>query len=193
MVGMSALGLCIRLRHIGPGLGLPVVIRSIAVIDVARRIHPYQAWSTTGSLWKGRCPLRRGLLSRRSRSCACGNWSSRCCRSWRSLSRRYRCSRRSGRSSSSSRCSRIPLLYALVAPAGALLASSRRVSPIFTKSRRSRRRCRLGPSQLGTGKPSRNHHQTDRYLHKRSHSLDLEGPNTAKSYPIPPTLSSKTG
>ena len=61
MVCMRALGLRIGLRHIRTSLGLAVVVRSRAMVDVTRRIDPNQTWSTAGRLRQ-----RSGLCRRRS-------------------------------------------------------------------------------------------------------------------------------
>ncbi len=165
MVRMGALGLCVGLGHICSRFGLAVVVRPIAVVDVARRIQPHETGSTTRRLRHRRGLCRgRGLRrwsSSRSRS---GRWS----RGRGLRSSRRRSSRRGGRSSGGrSRSRSVPLLHTLVSVARPLFAGGRRVSPVFTLTCRSGRR-RLGHRNLRHQKSCRNRHQTNRCLHKLS-------------------------
>jgi len=167
---MGPFGLRIGLGHIRPFLRLAVISRPIAVVDVARRIHPHQTRSASRRLRHRRSLRSWRRLSRRSRS-------SRCSRSWsgrrlRSRSRRcsWSCSGRRLRSSLCRRSRRIPLLHTLVPTASPLFAGSRRVSPVFTLTGRSGRcsgRC-LSHRYLCRQKPRRNRHKTNRYLHMHS-------------------------
>jgi len=159
MVRMGALGLRIGLRHIRAFLGLAVVVRPVAMIDIARSIHPHQARTAAcrlrhrRRLRSGRSLRRRSRSSRRSRS-----------RNLRS-SWRWRGSR-SSRWSCRSRC--IPLLHTLVPAASPLFAGRRRISSILTLSGRScrcPRRC-LSHRNLRCQNPRRNRHQTNRCLHE---------------------------
>jgi len=160
---MGAFGLRIGLRHIRSSLGLAVVVRTITVVDVARRIHPHQAWAATRRLRHRRGLRRRRSLRRWSRS-------SRSCRRNRGRHLRRRSSgrcngsrwRRSGRRSSR----RIPLLHTLMPAAGPLFAGSRRIGSIFALSGRSRR-C-LSHRNLRRQKTRCYRHQTNRCLHKNS-------------------------
>ena len=58
MIGVRAFGLCIGLRHIRSLLGLAVVRRPVAVIDIAVRIHPHQARTAARSLRSSRQPWK---------------------------------------------------------------------------------------------------------------------------------------
>jgi hypothetical protein len=139
------------------------------VVDVARRIDPHQARTASCRLRHRRSlrRRRRGLRRRsrhrtRSWSCHLRRWRSwRCHRTW--------CNYRGRRCRSLCRSwsfRRIPLLHALVSPAGPLFAGGRRISSILALSGRSRR-C-LSHRNLRRQKSRRNRHQTNRYLHKRS-------------------------
>jgi hypothetical protein len=142
MVRMRALGLGVGLRHIRAFLGLAVVARPGAVIDVARSIHPHQTRTAARSLRHCRSLRRRrrwlrGRCRNRTRSWSC---HLRRCSSWR----RHRtwCSHRgrsSCRSSRSSRSRRIPLLYALVPTASSALARGPCISAVVAKTRGVRR------------------------------------------------------
>jgi hypothetical protein len=161
VIRMRAFGLRISLGHVRPFLGLTVISRPIAVVDVARRIHPYQARTASRRLRHRRGLRRWGGLRRwrRSRS-RCRGWG----RSRSSLRRRRRsrgwslCRRRSTR--------RIPLLHTLMSPASPLFAGGSRIRPIFTLSSRSGG-C-LSHRHLRRQKPCRNRHQPSHRLHKRS-------------------------
>jgi len=187
MVGMSPLGLRIRLRHIRSRLGLPIKVRPIAVVDVARRIHPYQTRPAARRLWSRRGLRRRRSLRSRSRRCGCNRSGDR---------RRSRRGCRSGRWSRRSRSRRIPFLHTLVTPACTLLARCGRVGPILAKPGRSRRRRRLSHRNLRYQKPSHYGQQTNHSLHKTSHKnqilLITVGPNIAESYAIHSDVSSNT-
>jgi hypothetical protein len=171
MVRMRAFGLRIPFRHIRALFRLPVIIRSIAVVDVARRIHPYQPRTAPRSLRASRHLLRWRHLprcpARRSRSSWCSRRGSSRCRSrssWSCLSGGSWCSR----SRSSRGRGRIPLLHPLMASTRPLFTRGRRIGSVLAHPRRSRRwRC-LGGRQLCTGQPCRNRHQTDCNLHKYS-------------------------
>ena len=181
MIWMSALGLGIGLGHIRPFLGFAVVVRPVAVVDVARRIDPNQARTASRRLRHCSSLRRRGRLrrwswsrsSRRSRgwSLCYWRWSRRrgrgCCRSLR-LCRRSR---------------RVPLLHALMPPTCPLFAGGCRIRSILALTGRA---CRcLRRHHLRGKKPRRHRHQTNRYLHKRSRQkFEFHGPNTAKSYAI---------
>jgi hypothetical protein len=165
---MGPFSLSVCLGHIRPRLGLAVVVRPIAVVDVARRIHPHQARSAARRLRHRRSLRRRrrlrGRSRHRTRSWNCNLWR---CRSWRC--HRTWCSHRDGGCRRSlRRCCRslrIPLLHALMATARPLFAGSRRVSPVFTLTGGS---CgRLSHRNLPRQNPHRNRHQTNRYLHKK--------------------------
>lgn len=187
MVRMGPFGLRIRLGHIRPFFRLTVVIRPIAVVDIARSIHPNQPRPPARRL-RHRRSLRRGR-SLRSRS--------RSSRRSRSRSRNLRSSRRRrsrSRRRWSGRSRRIPLLHPLMSTASPLFARSRRVSPIFTLTGSSGRRLRQ--RHLRRQKPRRHRHQTNRCLHKQPPARfgflrgpECHTPDTAKSYPIPPLLS----
>jgi hypothetical protein len=156
MVRMSPFGLRIGLRHIRAFLRLPVVVRPITVVDVARSIHPHQARSAACRLRHRRGLRRGGSLRRRSRSRR---------RRRGGRSRNLRSSSR-GRSRRSRGSSRIPLLHTLVPTASPLFAGSRRVGSILALSGRSGR-C-LSHRDMRSQKSSRNRHQTNRCLHKYS-------------------------
>jgi hypothetical protein len=182
MIRMSALSLRIGLGHIRAFLGLAVVVRPIAVVNVARRIDPHQTRTASSRLGHRRSfRRRRSLCGRRRWSCRgrrC-SWrsrsggslgSSRCSRRSRSC-RSLGCSRCSwrGRSLGSSRCGRslcIPLLHALMSPASPLFAGGSRISSILALSCRSGRR--LSHRRLNRQKPRRNRHQTNHCPHKSS-------------------------
>jgi len=125
---MSALRLSIRLAHIRPSLGLAIKRRSIAVIDVARRIHPHQPRPTSRSS-RLRCRyLRRtqpftGSRSRNRLRQDTGNRRRRRHR-LRLLSARRR--RHRGWSS------RVPGLHPLMPVTSPRLLSRRRVRPVLT-------------------------------------------------------------
>jgi len=168
---MGALGLRIRLRHVRPSLGLAIEVGPIAVVDIARRVHPHQARTAASRLWH-RCCLgrRRGfrrLSRRRSRRRSgrrCGSRSSRCgLRSWSS-------------SRSSSWClgswSRgIPLLHSLVSTTSPGFARRRRVRPILTKTGRSCRRCCLRYRKLRNQQTRRKHNKTNPCSHEFSKKI----------------------
>jgi hypothetical protein len=161
MVRMTAFGLRIGLGHIRSCLGRTVVFAPVAVIDVARRIQPYQTRTTArrdslsrlrrrGGL-RRRCRRSRRSSSHRSRGRS-RSLRSRRCRRWRCRSR----GRRSRRS--------IPLLHTLVSTASPLFAGSRRIGSILTLTSGSRRgscRC-LSHCNIRRQKPRRNRHQTNR-------------------------------
>jgi hypothetical protein len=162
MVRMGALGLRIGLRHIRAFLGLAVVVRPIAVVDVARSIHPNHAGSAARRLRHRRSLRSRRRLRRRSRSSRGGSRSRNLGsnRRWCWSRRRRWCRRWSCRSS------RIPLLHTLVPTASPLFAGGRRVGSILALSGRS---CRcLSHRNLRSQKSSRNRHQTNRCLHRYS-------------------------
>ena len=169
MIRMRPLGLCIGLTHIRPSLGLAVVSRSIAVVDVAIGINPYHAWTATRCLGHRGSLRRRRRLRGRSRH---GSWSWSC-HLWRCRSGRCNgtwCNHR-GRSCRGSlrRCrsfGRIPLLHALMSPASPLFTGGSRISSILALSGRSRRR--LSHRYLRRQKPGCNRHPTNRCPHKRS-------------------------
>jgi hypothetical protein len=182
MVRMGALGLRIGLRHIRAFLGLAVVVRSIAVVDVARSIHPNHARSAARRLRHRRSLRSRRRLRRRSRSSRRGGSRSRNLGS----NRRWRWSRRW-----SYRSRRIPLLHALVPTAGPLFAGSRRISSVFTLTGSSGR-C-LSHRNLRAQKPHRNRHQMNRCLHKHSDKISiLRSPHCATRTPQNPTPSCPT-
>ena len=125
VVGVRARSLGICLRHILPFLGLAVVLRSRAVIDLRRRVHPNHSRAAACRLLHRRRRLTRSLgrsSSHRSRSSSRGRLH------------RHR-SRRSRRSSSR----RQPRLYPFMSPASTLLTGSRRVRSVLALPRRSRR------------------------------------------------------
>jgi len=169
MIRMRPFGLRICLGHIRPGLGLAVISRSIAVVDLAIGVHPYHAWTATRCLRHRRSFLRRRLFGGRGRRRS-RTWSRhlRRCSSWRChrTRRRYRDCRRSLRRCRSLR--RVPLLHALVSVASPLFAGGSRISSILALSGRSRRR--LSHRYLRHQKPHCNRHPANccRYLHKLS-------------------------
>jgi hypothetical protein len=197
MVGMRPLGLRIRLRHIRTRLRLPVKICPIAVVDIARRIHPNQARPSPSSLGlRSRLRRRRSLRSR-SRRCGCNRSRSRRRSSCGCRSSSRSCLSRGRRSSRRSRSRRIPFLHTLMTTACTLLAGRSRVGSILAKPGRSRRRRRLSYRNLRCQKPSYNCQQTNRSLHKVSYKnrilLIAVDPNTAESYAIHSGVSSNTG
>ena len=166
---MGALGLRIRLRHVCPSFGLAIEVGPIAVVDIARRVHPHQARTAPSRLWH-RCRLgcRRGLRRLSRRRCGC-----------RGRCRGSSCSLRS-RSSSRSRCSSrclgswsrgIPLLHTLMSTASASFACGRRVRPILTKPGRSRRRCRLRCRKLRKQQTCCKRNKTNSYFHEFSKTI----------------------
>jgi hypothetical protein len=164
MIRVRAFGLRIGLRHVRPRLGLAIKVRPIAVVDVARRIHPHQTRTASSRLWPRSSCGRRGSLSR-SGSLRSGSGS----RSSRSrggyLSCRSRC-RLSGRS----RCRAggvcgVPLLHALVSAARACFLRSRRVSPVLTLPGRASRRRRLSYGNLCNQQTCRHRNKTNRCFH----------------------------
>jgi hypothetical protein len=169
MIRMRPFGLCIGLTHIRPSLGLSVISRSIAVVDVAIGINPYHAWTATRCLRRCRGLSRRRRLRGRSRhgtrSWSChlrGCRTGRCHGTW--CNHRGRRCRRSLRRRRS--FGRVPLLHTLMPPASPLFAGGRRISSILALSGRSRRR--LGHCYLRRQKPRCNRHPTNRCPHKRS-------------------------
>jgi hypothetical protein len=169
MIRMRPLGLCIGLTHIRPSLGLAVVSRSIAVVDVAIGINPYHARPAARRLRRCRGLSRRRRLRGRSRH-RTRSWSRhlRRCRSGRCHG--TWCNHRGRSCRGSLRCcrsfGRIPLLHALMSPASPLFAGGSRISSILALSGRSHRR--LGHRDLRRQKPRCNRHPTNRCLHKRS-------------------------
>ncbi len=167
MVRVGAFGLRVGLRHVRARLGLAVIVGSIAVVHITRRIDPYQTRATARRL--GHCrsfgrrrSLRGGGSLRswsRSRSCRSGGSCLSCCSRCR-----LRCS--SGcRLTRRGRCSRIPLLHALVATARPRFACSRRIRPVLTLSGRAGRRRRLSYRCLCNQQTCRHRNKTNRCFH----------------------------
>jgi hypothetical protein len=152
MVRTRPFRLRIRLGHIRSRLSLAVEVRPIAVVHIARRIHPHHARTTPCRLRSRRSTRRRGSL-RRLRG-----WS-RC----RSRCRTSLRNRRNHRSSRNRSC--IPLLHPLVSAARALLIRSSRIRSILALSCRSCRRSRLCQRKLRAHQPQCNRHPTNCCLH----------------------------
>ena len=132
-VGMSTLGFCISFRHISAGLGGPVVLGPVTVVDLGGGIHPDHARSAAGSrsFRCTGCSRGLGFGSRRSGR-RCG----------RRRGRRRTRVRRSGSGWRGSRCrSRsagcVPGLYASVASARTTLACTGPVGAVITKPGRA--------------------------------------------------------
>jgi hypothetical protein len=167
---MRAFCLRIGLRHVRTCFGFAVVVRPIAVVDVARRIHPHHAGpasSCLGTRSSLGCRRRfsRRSSSHRSRSRRHRRWS----RS-RLRSRRWSCRHRSRRSCLHRRrgsVSGIPLLHPLVSTARTCLLRGRRISPVFTlpggTGWRGLRYC-----CLCNQKTCRKRNETNRFIHKFS-------------------------
>ena len=142
MVRMRTLGLRIRLRHISSLLGLPVELRTRAVIDVGIRIEPNHSRASSWSL---------GLICGRALSCLVRSGSRRT-----ASSRSRRC-RRVGR---------VPFLDTLMSLARSTLICRCRVRTVLALPRRTGRSLR--DSKLRHKNPRNNRHQTNGYSHKRS-------------------------
>jgi hypothetical protein len=140
---ISAGAFCFRLvfSHVSSGFGLAIPLRTRAVVNVARGIHPYQSRSATsrGSDRAGICPRRRRCGDcRRRRGCG------RSCNLGRS-SLRYRSCSRSRRGGAE------PGLDALVPTASTLLGCPHEIRSVIadrccTSGRASRSRGRRGSS-----------------------------------------------
>jgi hypothetical protein len=167
MVRVRAFGLRIGLRHVRPSLGLAVIVRPIAMVDVARRVHPHQTRSASSRLGPRRSLGRRRGLSRRCSS------RSRRHRRWCSSRSRLRCRRWSRCRSSWSRrlrsrgsIRRIPLLHTLVSAARARLLRCRGIRPVLTLPGRASRG--LSYRCLCHQQTSRKRNETNRFIHKFS-------------------------
>jgi len=186
VVGVSPFSFRIGLGQVGPLLGLAVILRTGAVIDVRFGVQPNHSRTASRSCGGSDVGVVGGCRLRRRRSRCCGR------------SRRYRCrcsgsgwSRRSGgsgfgrrrRSCRRSRGRGEPLLDPLVAAAGSALRGSSRIGSVFAETGCACRSGRLGVSGAdGEKRGGQNKERGRQTLHRNSFStFKIEtGPRVTK-------------